>query len=266
MLETAASTSPTWVQALDIVAWPLTVLGILLLLVSENGRKLVRDVLRRVTKFKGPGGWSLELTVEAAKETHADVERAIDSYRPALDAELGRLAESHYVFDRMVTTVNEALGPKERGRDNLRATVYVRDVLLKNTLYQLVDYYPTPTGRVGRRFSQQFGMIGRAWRRGRSLYQPDVPVDKAKLIDEWGMTEARASTAGRGQQSFVCIVLEHGGVKVGLLYLDAKVKGAFGFGVRRRLESHASRLAEAVGEVHAAVAGKGAKLALHDDD
>ena len=138
--------------------------------------------------------------------------------------------------------------------------------MLKDTLYQLLDYYPTPTGKAGRRFSQQFGMIGRAWRRGKSLYQPDVPVDEAKLIDEWGMTPSRASTAGKGQRSFVCVVLRHRDVKSGLLYIDAKPPDAFAGGVADRLERHAGELTLAVGKVHEAIAAKGPTLALHDDD
>ena len=220
-------------------------------------------MLKRVRKLNAPGGWAIELSVDSAAEIHDDVEGAIKAYKPRLDGEFRRLAKTHDVDDLLRAAVNSALKTEELDAKGFRHRA-LKDALFDNTLYQLVDYYPGPKQRAGRRFSHQFGMIGRAWRREESLYQPDVPVEKSTLIDEWGMTDEQASNAGRGQQSFVCVVLRHGDINVGLLYADAEPQNAFGSDVTTRLEQHAAKLIAAVGEVHQVIRGKGPKLATHD--
>jgi hypothetical protein len=239
----------------------------LLILTTRRGRLLVAPILRRLPKIRGPGGWGVELSEEAAAETKADVEGAIKAYEPALDREFERLAHVEGISGRLETSVREGLHEHERRAEGFRATVHVEDAMVRNALYQPVGYWPSG-GSSGRRFSTRFGMIGRAWRLGRSLYAPDVPASEDELIELWGMTRAQAASAAQGRHSFVCVLLRHEGQPVGIWYMDAKREHAFDEGVEHRLEQQEAtrELAAAVGRARAAIAPKGPGLKLLADD
>lgn len=169
----------------------------------------------------------------------------------------------------------------EREAEKFRATVHVEDALVRNALYQLVDYWPSGKG-AGRRFSVRFGILGRAWRLGYSLYASDVPVSEDRggrqrmkdvdgekaLIEQWGMTRAQARTAATGQRSFVCIVLHDEGQRVGILYMDAQPARAFDGDIDGRCDAAPAtrELAGAVGRVRKGVATKGPGIKLLDED
>jgi transcriptional regulator with GAF, ATPase, and Fis domain len=143
----------------------------------------------------------------------------------------------------------------------------VEDALVKNALYQLADYWPAGKG-AGRRFSVRFGILGRAWRLGRSLYEDDVPIDEDKLIEQWGMTRAQARSAASGKRSFVCVMLSHGGQNVGVLFMDAMPANAFQSDILDRFHADASmtQLAAAVGQVRQRIGRLGPGIKLLDDD
>jgi hypothetical protein len=254
-------------QLVSSLAWPVAVVVMLLILTTQRGRLLLRPVLRRLRKISGPGGWAVELSEDAAAETKADVEGAIRSYGPVLDLEFERLAYAEGIRGRLETAVREGLRDHERNANGFRATVHIEDALIRNALYQLTDYWPSGPG-VGRRFSVRFGMLGRSWRLGRSLYAPEVPNTEDELIEVWGMTRAQAATAAVGRRSFVCVLLRHRGQPVGILFLDAIPPHAFDDGVEQRLDQREEthELAAAVGRVRAAIAGKGPGLKLLSDD
>jgi hypothetical protein len=264
MLVTGTSNA---VQLISNLAWPAAVISILLILTTQRGRLLVRPILRRLRKINAPGGWAIELSEDAAAETKADVEGAIKAYEPVLDSEFERLAYAEGIFSRLETTLREAIPDWERGAEGFRATVHIEDALVRNALYQLVNYWPGGGG-AGRRFSVRFGMLGRCWRLGRSLYADDVPDSEDSLIQEWGMTRAQATTAAFGRHSFVCVRLRHAGQAVGILFMDARPPRAFANGIEHRIETHPTtqELAAAVGRVREAIAGKGPGVRLLADD
>jgi hypothetical protein len=71
-----------------------------------------------------------------------------------------------------------------------------------------------------RRFLVRFGMFGRAWRLGRSLYADDVPDTEDALIEQSGMNRAQATTAAAGRRhSFVRVLLRHERVRRSASYL-----------------------------------------------
>jgi hypothetical protein len=256
-----------WVTVISSLAWPVAVVVLVIILTTQRGRLLLRPILRRVRALNFPGGWGIELSEDAAAETKADVEGAIKTYAPALDSEFERLAHTEGIFSRLETTVRTVLKEHERDAQDFRATVHVEDALVRNALYQLVDYWPSGKG-AGRRFSVRFGILGRAWRLGRSLYAADVPLGEDALIEEWGMTRAQARTAAAGKRSFVCIVLQHDGQRVGILFMDAKPVNAFEKGVEDRFDTDAAtqELGAALGRVRRAIGNKGPGIRLLADD
>jgi hypothetical protein len=105
-----------------------------------------------------------------------------------------------------------------------RVTLHMPDTLQKESLCQLIEYYPPgpfPETR-GRRKSIRFGAIGKAWRLQRSEYSPTVPTERDKLIEDWGMTGEEADQAGRGRQTFLAVVMtDNSKNPLGIFYMDA---------------------------------------------
>lgn len=251
-------------RLIDVLAWPAVVVFAVAVAASDRGRRLLRPVLRRIRKVAGPGGFALELSEEAAAATKADVEGAIRDFSGALQDEFDRLAYAEDVRNRLSAAVRDLLDGHDLpdGHD-YRATVHIRDALYADALYQLVDYWPRGRG-AGRRFPERSGMLGKAWRLERSIYAPNVPTEREKLIAEWGMTSDEADEAARGRQSFACAVLRHGGSLVGVLYMDAKCKNAFPSDIDKQMDASqlVAAVAAAVGRVREAIAARGPGLSL----
>lgn len=256
------------IEFVRVVAWPSVVLVAIAVAVSDSGRRLLRPILRRVRKVTGPAGFALELSEEAAAATKADVEGVIREYSLALYDEFDRIAYAEDVRRRVSTSIARSLaGYQLPDGHRYRVTVHVRDALYRDALYQLVDYWPDGGG-AGRRFSTRFGILGRAWRLERSLYETDVPTSSEALICEWGMTAEQAERAARGRRSFACVVLRYEGSLVGVLYIDAIVPAAFPHDILKRLETSplVAEVAAAVGRVHSRIAGRGPALRLLETD
>lgn len=168
-------------------------------------------------------------------------------------------------------------------REGLRGTVHVADIVFDRFLYQLIDYYPIPrggSGGSGRRFSQRYGIIGRAWRLEHSLGAGNAlpPVSpnatapqkeeweqktKLRLIEQWGMFEEEANPVSHGRPSYLCVILRTEDGIQGLLFIDSSTENAFGSDgseeghesdvlmVAKELQEHETCkvLAKAVGEV-----------------
>lgn len=244
----------------DVIIWPLVVLAVLWFLASKKGSRLMKPILRRVRKISG-GGFALELSEESARATKFDVEGALTEYAAVLDEELGRLAYLYDVRTALANVVEAASLDDSKTRTNKRprATVHIRDPLYEGVLYQLVDYYPGGSG-ARRRYSTRFGILGRAWRLGRTQESGRVPTERDALIVEWGMTREQAVSAAHDRESFLCMPLHsieptvtaeclQVGLQVGALYVDAVPKNALK-GVARSLEG-----SEALAALAAAVAG-----------
>jgi hypothetical protein len=108
-------------------------------------------------------------------------------------------------------------------------------------LYQLLDYHPAGGGQ-SRTFSERFGIIGKVWRTEKSLsfnhvdrqvnpgddQSADAPMDKKleNIMSNWGMSRREAEHA-MSRPSSICMLLEHDGEKVGILYIDSDIPEAF---------------------------------------
>lgn len=109
-----------------------------------------------------------------------------------------------------------------------RSTIYVPDMLLDESLYQLLDYHPPDGGKRGRVFSARYGMIGRCWRLEKSDVKGSVSTFEETLVDEWGMDRTEAREAARGRQSFACVILKNTDqVCLGLFYMDSQKPWVF---------------------------------------
>jgi hypothetical protein len=224
-----------WADLLRAVAWPLVgLLGLLFLAFSRQFYRFVARLThraRRVSVF----GVELELTEEAAAEFREVTQEGLQDYRRLIKTEFDREVNSHLLEQRLQNVTETQAVPlitefADGKRPSFRATVHVPDILFKESLYQLVDYYPRGRGgRSGRTFSARFGILGKAWRSGESQVEREVTTERQALIRDWGMTVEEATEAGQGRKSFAAILLrDGGGTAIGILYMDAEDGGVFG--------------------------------------
>lgn len=237
------------------LAWPVTVI-ILALLFAYNPRlgRLLGMAPKYISKIAGPGGISLEINAAAAKEQKVYFTESFGELKSNSKSEYNQMASAYQIRDRIAQVITVGLPAVLQNkataagqREALRATVHVPDIVFEGSLYQLTDYYPLPRGGggSGRRFSQRYGMMGRAWRLKNSVGTgealPPAPANATpaereewergtvrKLIQEWGMFEEEARPASRGHPSYLCIMLRTQEGTHGLLFIDSTTTNAFG--------------------------------------
>lgn len=235
---TAAPAKPCELEGLfGGIAWPLVALvGLVVVTFNRNLRRGLTRLLRRVNKVKG-GPLELEFSAEAAQDVKASIGDDLRDYKLAAASEYDRQARAQDLDKLLrlaVVDVKRAI-PSIASHD-VRVTIHVPDVVFSGCLYQLLDYQSERTGR-GRRWSERFGIIGRAWRMDRSVYtshalgnSQQLPKEQAiqELLRSWGMNQPEAEQAAKGsRQSFVCIILRVHQRQVGVLYLDAAARDVF---------------------------------------
>jgi hypothetical protein len=266
-----------------VVVWPVTILIIVLLFAfSARLGRLLHLAPTYIRKISGPGGISLEINPEAAKEQKVYFTESFHELMTNSKYEYDQMAKFSQVREKVSQVIQVALPQILRDRatvvphaEGIRGTVHVADIVFDRFLYQLVDYYPTPEGKggAGRRFSQRYGIIGRAWRLGHSLgagnalppVAPNAtPSERAEweqktrlqLIQQWGMFEEEAKPTSHGRPSYLCVMLRTQDGIQGLLFIDSSTENAFGSNdvasrVAKELEEHETCkiLSNAVGEV-----------------
>lgn len=221
------------VEVVKALAWPVAaLLGLIVIMISGQGQRLTAYLEARLRKVEA-FGISVELDEKLARETRQSVEQAFGVLRTRIGREFDSAVRYHSLEDRLVTLIDfsrETLRQHNSGSEpeGLRSTIYVKDVLVSTSLYQLLDYYPKSRGPRGRTVSRRFGIVGKAWRSQRPEAEASVPEEVEVLIREWGMTRDEAKDAGKDRRSFLAIPFKHQGVSVGVLYLDAPKENAFG--------------------------------------
>jgi len=231
----------SYAELISSLIWPIIFLFIFFYLLSNN------DVLRRLRNFLkifksiNVFGSEFVLNEELSNEVGKDAEEAFEFYRKQVNREYDRLVEVYEIRLKLESVLKSkevisALGNDIEDIKNIpgfRCTIHVPDILFRETIYQLLDYYPSGGG-VSRTWSARFGIVGRAWRLRKSQTQGDVPTENNELIVEWGMTQEEADKSGQGRKSFVCVVIkdEEGingeGTAVGIFYLDSTNESVFG--------------------------------------
>jgi len=264
----AAADWVTWLVDL-MVRWPVIVLiALAYLLWSPNAPRRLAAILKPFRSVK-VFGTEIVLSEEAARELSVDAQEAFSAYRAKAKKEYDRLAEAYDLRGKLenLLIAVPALG-KAKG---IRCTIHVRDILFTESLYQVIDYYPSGGGR-GRVKSMRFGMIGKVWRSGGSRIHGNVPTDAEGLIQDWGMTKEEAAAAGAGRKSFACILIEdktHS--PVGVIYADAPDADAFGPASTHDtvidavvLESQTRGLSEVLAEIVRDLRLRGPMIAIYD--
>lgn len=205
---------------------------------SRNGSRRLSEIFRGFRSVKLFGA-EFVLNEESARQVKQSAHEAFHTYRSQAKVEYDRLAGVYGLrekLEQVVPSLRLANGQKLTDIKKLRCTIHVPDVVFAETMYQLVDYYGMPGGR-GRTWSFRYGILGKAWRLGKSQTQGSVPTDKDQLIHEWGMTREEAATAGQDRQSFSCVILrDDDNTPVGVFYMDAPTTDAFDASSPRELK------------------------------
>ena len=267
---------------LQSLAWPLLVL-IVVLLVAFNARvgRLFGLLPKFVHKIRGPAGIEIEVNADAAKEVRANFRSSYQEFVRQAKDEYERMADARSVPELLRNVVISALPEMmqsnglEYDQDSVRATVHVEDIVFRDYLYQLTNYFPAGQsgGGAGRRFSQRYGIIGQSWRLNESIGRgtavsgigpPPTRSDKERAIKElvarWGMTEDEATAASHERPATLSVILRYDGQRHGVLYIDSKHMNAFGAdeehnGIRRSMtnSTNANTIARALERHSAAV-------------
>ena len=173
-----------FVNLVDALAWPAAVVIIALLVLSRSGQQLVLRLVGRIKRVSALGV-EIELTPEAATRIKADLEETFRSYRATIISEFDRRASLRHVEELRRRVAEEAVVPNlnevNGRRPSYRCTIHVRDILLHEAMYQLLDYLPAAgSGGAGQTFSMRFGIVGQAWRTadrsGRRTFSPVIPT------------------------------------------------------------------------------------------
>jgi hypothetical protein len=220
--------SPGWANVVSAFAWPLFLACVIaFFLISRKGRFFADTLVGRVNRVGALGLLELDFSRDRA----ADVKRALEfmfkDYRRQAVVEFNKLARRHRVAklrDKLAKETIEGL-LNDEGRKSYRCTIYVKDLVFEEGLYQLLDYYPRGGGR-GRIIPRRYGLVGRAFRAENSLTQPAVPGDVDRLVIDWGMTREEAARKN-DRHSFSCVLLREAGTTVGGIYVDSVAEDAF---------------------------------------
>ncbi|MGO9334598.1 MAG: hypothetical protein ACLQCU_11230 [Acidimicrobiales bacterium] len=227
-----------WVNALRPLFWPgLVLILVAYLIISGQLAKL----LSRLRGASG-GPFKIELSEEGAKATKDGVETQFSAMRSQLRSEFDRIAKKKKLKEKLTAVMTAPdiaawlSGPKSGETPRYRCTVHVPDPLLRDHLYQLLDYFPDGQGR-GRSFSCRAGLIGVVWRT-EAPQESEGSMSDARMVLEWGMTSREAALSrATGRRSFIGVPLKDPQESpVGVLYLDSQDAGTFGDTAEKRLE------------------------------
>jgi hypothetical protein len=202
------------------------VAGLLIaLLFSDKAAGRLESILDRVHSLKVFGA-----EVVLNRQGGERIEGGLGKLRERAVSVFDKFVLSHHIDEKHKLLVNNYVKPLLANFESLeiRSTIHVQDVIFADGLYQLIDYFPAQGDGHGRVFSSRSGIIGKAWRLGKSEYAPSVPTDTEKLILEWGMTPEQALDAGHRRKSFGCVILGSLGDLLGILYFDSPKENAFG--------------------------------------
>src|SRR6266567_1135693 len=211
-----------------ILSWPFLVLILFAyLLFSKNAPSRLQSLFKPFASFK-----LLGQEFVMSREGGENVEDGINLIRSEIENTLDKEVYDLGLKTKHENLVDQIIASMVVNFQDLkvRSTLYVLDRLFDETVYQLVDYYPTQAvpGR-SRTYSTRYGIIGKTWRSEESQYDATVPTAEGQLILEWGMTLEEAKKAAHGRQSFGCVALKNSRTSlVALLYLDAPQPNAFG--------------------------------------
>jgi hypothetical protein len=266
---------PWWATLAGKVAWPFGLLGALALIGWNSRLRRLFGAGAKLVRKVSAGGIEMEISADAVDEIRDKLRGSFRELVGSARDEFERMADLQNVDRRLAAVVEKALVPRlASGKPSgLRATVHVRDIVFKDYLYQLIDYYPAGAG-AHRRFSQRYGIIGRSWRSGKSHGTGNAFGTKASednLVEEWGMTRNETHGVLNTRPSCLSVLLRSGGIETGILYVDSTEHDAFGddiraqaFAIQLENDAFTIELAEAVERTLAPLRVGGPNLDLKD--
>jgi hypothetical protein len=207
--------------------WPaLLVVGLLYLFLSRNAPLKIADLLMPFQSLKLFG---TELVL--SKPGGADLEDRLDKLGRFIKLRFDEWNKDEQFSEKHRKIIDSYVRPLVQNFEtlNARSTIHVQDLLFGDAPYQLLDYYPRQNrGPRGRVFPIRAGIIGKTWRLSESMHEGSVSEDTKHLILDWGMTLDEARIAGRGRQSFGCVLLRsESNDALGIFYFDSPAKNAF---------------------------------------
>lgn len=227
----------------SLFPWPfVTLLLVYYAAKSETLRDVIVEIIPMFKRIK-IGIAEFELTDETRRTfTHkaSELNSFISSYRINITKEVKRLVDIKNIQQAMELCVERYIVPELPNRnlpDNFRCTIHVEDFLLKDRLYQLVDYYPSGVDTAGRVLSIRYGVIGKAYRSGLPQIKGDLLDDqKRKTLNEsqiikvialeWGLTIHEARIISK-YPSYCAVPIRHDGRSIGVFYMDSTNTHAF---------------------------------------
>jgi hypothetical protein len=230
-----------------VFTWPVSLLILIVYALSSTAATThLSTILGRFRSVKFFGS-EVTFTSEGARQLANTADEAFNQFRIQADREFKRQIHAYALresLSRVFDSSDEHCG-RIRKKEGFRCTVHIEDILFKDTLYQLLDYYPEPDGSAGRRFSVRFGMIGLTWRMARheGHWNADARTDE-DLIRNWGMTRDEALDRSRQKPSYLCVLLRTTkGMPIGVLFMDSKEPNAFG--------DNDDQIQQLAGQIHA---------------
>jgi hypothetical protein len=273
-----------FVEFFSAVAWPgaifLIIVFVFLLLALNRTIQQLFGIAASVVQKIEIAGVKLEIDTSVVDEVKKFIGGSLQQLVKKAEAQYEKTASAASVEDRLRQVIREgireiltqhSLGARP---DGLRATIHVPDIVFKDCMYQLVNYYPRSASRsktAGRRLSQRFGIVGRAWRlrqsmgRGKAISGPDA---SDQLVSFWGMQQDEADDQSHLERpANLCVLLidsQDNDNRVGLLYVDSTQPDAFGINppqlapvsVREAAAAAALQAAEAVAQAAADAAAQ----------
>lgn len=245
----------------SVVIWPLVVfILVLFLMFSKNGSRRISEIFRGFKSVKMFGA-EFVLSEEGRQQAAQSARETFHTYRSQAKAEYDRLADVNNIREKLEQVISSVKVQREgkiieiKKIENVRFTVHVPDAIFAETMYQLLDYYPKGGGR-GRIWSVRYGILGKAWRLGKSLTQESVPTTEEELTRDWGMTREEATAAAQGRKSFSCVILYNKeNTAVGAFYMDAPNEKDFGDMKPSELDIYHKNIISACGEDSGLIAG-----------
>ncbi len=227
------------IDAVASLLWPLVIVAVILLIAFHRRLNRILGLLPKIVrKVEVPGGITLEVDPETAKEIRTSFGKSFAELKEDAESEYKQMVEftqvRHKLGELMSIGLPAALEGRRVAQDRVgeRGTIHVPDIVFKEYLYQLVDYYPRieRIHPAGRRFSMRFGIIGRAWRLKESVGKGDAVSGnpRRKLIEEWGMFEEEAMSGSHARPAYLCVILRSQDDIQGLLFIDSETLNAFG--------------------------------------
>lgn len=235
----ATQQTEPWVQLVTGIAWPLSLVAIVLLFAFHPRLNRFLGLTKAIRKIKA-AGVEMEISAEAVDAVRAELRASTRGLVQKAKDEYDRMADvqriSEYLQEIMVVALPRVLNENglREPPPNMRGTIHVHDIVFREYLYQLVDYFPTRRG-AGRRFPQRYGIIGRSWRLTESLGEGNAfeagKGEERTLIEEWGMTREDVRARGQNQPAYLSVILRgilDNEFANGILYADSTKINAFG--------------------------------------